>query len=64
MSQVEWTTVEGAGATPDGSGLPYATHHGELMLGPYKIRCYRLNNGTAILNAEDVHRMLGFEEEQ
>ena len=59
MDRVDWTPIEVTSEAPNDPGLPYATHQGKLTIGPCTIRCYRLNDGRAILDAEDVHRMLG-----
>lgn len=52
-----------AGDRPDGpdnhDGVPFATHEGVLDLMGHKIRCYRLNTGQAVFNADDVNDFLG-----
>lgn len=56
MDGVDW--VEGD-HTPSADGLPYATHSGVLDVMGYKLRCYRLNDGRTILNADDVNAFFG-----
>lgn len=54
MDHVEWEKIEPDGHQEDNS-LPYATHKGILDFGEgLKIRCYILNNGKRILDAEDM----------
>lgn len=36
----------------------YATHEGVLDLGGFKMKCFILNNGQRILDAEDVEKFL------
>lgn len=56
MSEVDWKPA----ATYKGMAgdIPYATHFGVLKIGGTEIRCYRLNDGRAILNAEDNAEVL------
>lgn len=56
MNAVEWEKVEGK---PADDGLPYSTHVGVLDLMGAKMRCYRLNDGRAILHADDVEAFFG-----
>lgn len=49
---VEWTPT-GNKATP-GSELPYATHSGVLTVMGHQFKCFRLNTGEAVFDAEDV----------
>ena len=37
----------------------YATHQGVLTIGDVTLRCYILNDGTRLIDADDVHRILG-----
>lgn len=53
MESVKWEACETTPVDDDGF-LPFATHHGILEIGEIKLRCYRLNNGMAIINAEDL----------
>lgn len=36
------------------SELPYATHSGVLKIGDIELKCYRLNNGMAVFDADDI----------
>lgn len=39
--------------------LPYVTHEGFLKLGDKGLRCYILNTGQRIFNADDVQAFFG-----
>ena len=56
LDQVEW---EATGMQPDGTGLPYATHHGILDVLGNRLRCYRLSTGEAVFNVDDVQAFFG-----
>jgi hypothetical protein len=60
MDAVDWTPVDGALANA-GADLPYATHAGLLKIGALELRCYRLNTGMAVFDADDVKRFFGME---
>jgi hypothetical protein len=56
LEGVAWEVV----AAPDtGSNMLYATHSGVFELAGMKLRCYRLNDGRAIFNADDFNRFFG-----
>lgn len=38
--------------------LPHVTHSGVLSIAGMRLRCYRLSDGRAIINAEDMRPML------
>ncbi|RZI41510.1 hypothetical protein EGT07_18185 [Herbaspirillum sp. HC18] len=59
IETVEWTPVEHS--LPQGveSDLPYATHAGTFCIGGLSLRCYRLNDGRAIIDAEDMNGFFG-----
>ena len=60
LDTVEWHNCEGA--TPDiDFCVPYATHYGWLLIAGYSLKCYRLNNGQRVFEAESVHRFFGGE---
>lgn len=40
-------------------GLPIVTHEGILEIGAHKLRCYRLDDGRAIINADDFRAFFG-----
>lgn len=54
MSAVEWKAL-----APSTGDLPYATHEGVFDFGGLKLRCYRLNDGRAIFNADDFRAAFG-----
>lgn len=59
LDGVEWREAEpGKAGTPD-EEMPYATHHGVLEIAGHKLRCYRLNTGQAVFNADDVRDFFG-----
>ena len=51
MDGVEWVERDESEPVP-ADGL-YATHEGVFDLLGHKMRCYRLNNGAAVFNADD-----------
>ena len=44
-------------------GIPYATHSGIWKFMGKEIRVYRLNNGKAIIDADDFWKILGVEDQ-
>lgn len=38
-----------------GDGIPYVTHQGVLDIAGFSLRCYRLNDGRAIIDRDDFH---------
>lgn len=60
MDTVDWKGLDPAhGIGFDDDGIPWATHEGVMTIGEVKLRCYRLNTGQAIFNAEDIDALLG-----
>lgn len=53
LKGVEWKEVAGNSDAAD--GIPYATHEGVVEFFGKKIRCYRLNDGRAVVNADDLN---------
>jgi hypothetical protein len=51
LDAVEW---QATAAQPNPDGLPYATHSGVLRIGEISLRCYRLNDGRAVFDADDI----------
>jgi hypothetical protein len=54
MDSVDWRVLP-----PPDVGTPdelYATHEGKMEIGDITLRCYQLNDGRRILDAEDVHK--------
>lgn len=60
MNAVEWQPVEGEMVADD--GLPYATHTGVLNIGGFAFKCYQLNTGQRLIDAEDMERFFGVPE--
>jgi hypothetical protein len=60
MDGLDWIPVDGACAGGD-TDLPYATHSGVLKIGAMELRCYRLNTGMAVFEADDVNKFFGGE---
>lgn len=61
LNAVEWEEIE----TPPNDyecGLPRATHRGVLKIGEFELRCYQLDNGQRIFDAEDVAEFFGWKE--
>lgn len=59
LDSIEWHALP----EPDGHGddVPYATHEGDLEIDGAHLRCYTLNDGQRIINAEDVEALFGTE---
>lgn len=53
LQRVEWQPT---GAAQGSGDLPYATHQGVLQIGDISLRCYRLNDGLALIDADDMLR--------
>jgi hypothetical protein len=56
MAAVDWKPAPGE---PDGSDIPHATHAGVLELAGHRLRCYRLNDGRTIIDADDMSAFFG-----
>ena len=56
LDTVVWTAGEAAPHAPDEL---YATHEGVLGIGGVKLRCYRLNNGQTVFDADDFRAFFG-----
>jgi hypothetical protein len=57
---VEWLPVDKP-PPPSFSPLPFATHQGVLRIGDARLRCYRLNTGKTVFDADDVREFFGGE---
>jgi hypothetical protein len=57
MDGVEWCERDSSEPAPE-EGL-YATHEGVFEFLGHRLRCYRLNNGAAVINADDVEEFFG-----
>jgi hypothetical protein len=53
LETVEWTAGP---ETEHGDGDLWATHSGVLDIAGISLRCYRLNNGQAVFNADDFKK--------
>ncbi len=58
LAGATWTPT---GAQPPADGSLYATHSGVLEIGGVALKCYRLNDGSAVFDADDLARFFGFE---
>jgi hypothetical protein len=53
MDDVRWKELA---ALEEGRDGLWATHEGTLEIGDISLRCYTLNDGRRILDADDVHK--------
>ena len=44
---------------PEPGDLPFVTHEGLLDIAGHQLRCYRISDGRAIINAEDMQEFFG-----
>lgn len=51
--------LEGAKAPADGT--PYATHAGSITLFDRTIKCFQLNTGDRVFDADDIASLFGFD---
>lgn len=54
LDKIDWIKYEDE--ERHNSELPYAIHSGILRIGDIKLKCYRLNNGMAVFDADDVEK--------
>jgi hypothetical protein len=57
LEQVNWELVN-TDKEAHPNNLPFATHKGVLEIAGISLRCYRLNDGRAIFDADDVNTFL------
>ena len=57
LDRVSWEDTGREPAPTDGDTL-FATHEGTLEIMGHSLRCYRLNNGQAVFNADDLEAFL------
>lgn len=62
LERVAW--VANPCAPTNEGGLPYATHSGIWEFMGKQIKVYRLNNGKAIIDADDFWKILGIDDSQ
>lgn len=53
MKSVEWKAVDGCLVDIDDE-MPVTTHEGVLHFEGITIRCYKLNNGQSVFDADDI----------
>jgi hypothetical protein len=53
LAEVDWTERDPSEPIPEGL---YATHEGVFSIAGHDLRCYRLNNGQAVIDADDMNR--------
>lgn len=58
LDGLTWVPVPDSEIHEDGT-YPYATHSGEMDFMGHKLRCYRLSDGRAVINADDLSAFLG-----
>lgn len=56
LDGLAWKQVE---PTQSQDGLPAVTHEGVLEIAGHRLRCYRLDDGRAIIHADDFHAFFG-----
>lgn len=57
FATVQWEDIPQTKSHPPGS--LFATHEGKLTIGDFTFRCYQLNNGQRVFDAEDVEAFFG-----
>lgn len=55
LTNVKWQATE---VVPQTDDLPYATHSGVFEILGRTLRCYRLNTGQAIFDADDFQAFI------
>ena len=50
LDAVDWSPT---GSVENEEGLPFSTHEGVLELFGHSLRCYRLNTGQTVFDADD-----------
>ena len=56
LGGIAWTQSDAE--PPTDSDLPYATHSGVWEIGGRSLKCYRLNTGQAIFDAQDMESFM------
>lgn len=59
MSILDGLVWQPVAHTPDAGGLPAVTHDGVLEIAGHRLRCYRLDDGRAIIHADDFREFFG-----
>lgn len=52
LERLDWKRLP----APEGTDGLYATHEGVLEIGELHLRCYMLNDGQRVFDADDIHR--------
>lgn len=61
MDGLTWVPVKHDELANDSDdGLPIATHEGILNIAGIELKCFRLSNGQAVIDAESMERFLQF----
>lgn len=55
LDGVQWKAEERTQAS-DADGLPHVTHSGVLDIAGFQLKVYRLSDGQAVIDADDMHR--------
>lgn len=56
LAGVDWKPTGMPNEPGEGDDIPYATHRGILKIGEFELRVFRLSNGMAIIQAEDLEK--------
>lgn len=59
MDELKWTKIKLDKSAGFKRGLPVATHEAVLKIGDATIKCYLLDDGQRVLDADDVIRFFG-----
>lgn len=57
LDGVSWKAT-GRRPDPSEENILFSTHEGTLEIMGHSLRCYRLNNGQAVFNADDLEAFL------
>lgn len=57
LDLVDWAAIERTEEPK--ADLPHATHSGVLTIGAIDLKVFRLSNGMAVIDADDMQRFLG-----
>jgi len=55
LDGIEWKPCRGE--VDHSSDLPYVTHEGVLRIGLNELRCYTLNTGERVFDADDIKEL-------
>ena len=60
LDGVDWKPTR---QSPNADGMPYSTHEGVIDFFGHPLRCYQLNTGQRVFDADDVAVFFGGEVE-